>query len=103
LDRARAVTLDDQVELLDPALGQRLVQVLQGDPAAALGKLGVTLPGLPAICRATRSSSTTRNESPAPGTEVNPRTSTGRDGPATGTGLPSSSYIARTRPNASPA
>ena len=33
-----------------------------------------------AICRAMRSSSTTRNESPAPGTDVRPSTCTGRDG-----------------------
>ena len=33
-----------------------------------------------AICRAIRSSSTTRNLSPAPGTAVRPSTSTGRDG-----------------------
>ena len=55
-----------------------------------------------AICRATRSSSTTRKLSPAPGTAVRPSTCTGRDGGASLTGLPFSSSIARTRPKASP-
>ena len=51
-----------------------------------------------AIWRAVRSSGATRNVSPAPGTEVSPRTSTGRDGVASETVLPCSSSIARTRP-----
>ena len=56
-----------------------------------------------AICRATRSSSTTRKLSPAPGTEVKPSTCTGRAGPASSTVSPCSSSMARTRPKASPA
>ena len=55
-----------------------------------------------AICRATRSSDTTRKLSPASGTAVRPSTWTGRDGGASVTGSPFSSSIARTRPNASP-
>ncbi len=56
-----------------------------------------------AIWRATRSSGTTRKLSPASGTLVNPSTCTGRAGPASATGSPCSSSIARTRPKASPA
>src|SRR6266496_3969633 len=55
-----------------------------------------------AICLATRSSSTTRKLSPAPGTAVRPSTCTGRDGGASGMGSRLSSSMARTRPNASP-
>src|SRR6478736_5807309 len=51
-----------------------------------------------AIWRAVRSSGATRNVSPAPGTDVRPRTMTGRDGPACSTLLPCSSSMARTRP-----
>ena len=43
------------------------------------------------------------NVSPAPGTDVKPRTWTGRDGPASVTASPFSSSIARTRPKAPPA
>ena len=56
-----------------------------------------------AIWRAVRSSSATRNVSPALGTDVNPSTCTGRDGPAVATLSPFSSNMARTRPNALPA
>src|SRR5262249_12430492 len=48
LHRPGAVTLDDQVELLDLAFAEHPVQVLQADPAAALRQLGVALAGLPA-------------------------------------------------------
>src|ERR1019366_2742491 len=56
-----------------------------------------------AICLATRSSSTTRKLSPAPGTAVRPSTCTGRDGGASPTWSAFSSKSARTRPKASPA
>jgi hypothetical protein len=51
-----------------------------------------------AICRAVRSSSTTRKVSPAPGTDVKPMTWTGRDGVASMTSSLNSSTIRRTRP-----
>jgi hypothetical protein len=56
-----------------------------------------------AIWRATRSSSTTRKLSPAPGTPVKPRTCTGWPGLASATCSPRSLSMARTRPKASPA
>src|SRR4029079_15123315 len=51
-----------------------------------------------AICRAMRSSSATRNLSPASGTEVKPSTCTGRDGPASVRVSPGSSRLARPGP-----
>ena len=46
LDGTGHVALDDQVESVDLALGQDLVEVLQGDALAALGQQSLTLGGL---------------------------------------------------------
>ena len=56
-----------------------------------------------AISRALRSSPSTITSSPASGTSDRPWISTGIAGPASCTGLPFSSVIARTRPNTAPA
>ena len=53
--------------------------------------------------RASRSFSTTRTCSPASGTPLNPRTSTGSPGDASPTRLPRKSCIARTLPHRAPA
>ncbi|CAM5259252.1 hypothetical protein SVIOM342S_06517 [Streptomyces violaceorubidus] len=45
LDGTGSVALDDQVELLDHAGLERLVQVLQGDAARLRGERGVALAG----------------------------------------------------------
>ena len=49
LDGTGHVALDDQVEGVDLALGQDLVEVLQGDALAALGQQGLTLGSLTLI------------------------------------------------------
>ena len=56
-----------------------------------------------ATSRALRSLSTTSSSSPAFGAPDRPSTTTGSDGPASVTGWPFSSNIARTRPNSWPA
>ena len=49
LDRAGHVALDDQIEGVDLALGQDLVEVLQGHALAALGQQRLALGGLPLV------------------------------------------------------
>ena len=72
LDRTGDVALDDEVELLDVA---RLRGPCPGPPARRAPGGGTAARCAPwptrrsAICRATRSSSTTRKVSPAPGTD----------------------------------
>ena len=74
---------------------------------AALCRASFTSRNLPwrnsAISRALRSSFNTIISPPAAGTSVRPCTSTGIDAPASSTGLPFSSSIARTRPKTAPA
>src|SRR5665811_691789 len=45
LDRTRHITLEDEVEVVDLARGQSLVEVLEADPLATLGQAGRTLGG----------------------------------------------------------
>src|SRR5699024_1397371 len=98
LDGTRVVALHDQVQRR--GLLHRGVHTLLADPFPLHRVLGVTEPGLPPLgdLPATRSSSTTRKVSPAPGTEVNPITCTGCDGSAWVTSSLYSSTIRRTRP-----
>src|SRR5450756_1149085 len=49
-DRTRHITLDDEVEVVDLASGQGLIEVLEADPLAALGQAGRTLGGLATLC-----------------------------------------------------
>src|SRR5215207_7569508 len=49
LDRAGAVALEDQVELLDPTLREHPVQVVERDAPPRLRQLRVALPGLPPL------------------------------------------------------
>src|SRR5665811_591397 len=44
-DRTRHITLEDEVEVVDLARGQSLVEVLEADPLATLGQAGRTLSG----------------------------------------------------------
>src|SRR5450759_4332266 len=52
-DRTRHVTLDDEVEIVDLARSQGLVEVLKADPLAALGQAGRTLGGFTTLCNLT--------------------------------------------------
>src|SRR5665811_1437585 len=45
LDRTRHITLEDEVEVVDLARGQGLVEVLEADPLATLGQAGRALSG----------------------------------------------------------